>query len=200
MHLKKYTAEVIGTFVLSLVVVLATNSNIAPFTPLLVGVVLCFAVYTIGSISGSHINPAITLGLLSVKKISPKDALFYIIAQFVGAILAFGLAGYYLSTPLSLMQAVDGLTFKIFIAEVLGTAIFGFGIASVVFERHHNAINGIVIGVSIFLGILFASFGGALGFLNPAVAFANGSLNIIYGLAPIVGSVIGFNLYKFLSR
>ncbi len=75
--MKKYLAEAVGTFVLTLLgcgtaVSLACGSDTD----------------TIGGISGCHINPAITLGCLMTKRISCKDAIWYMVAQTVGAIIA----------------------------------------------------------------------------------------------------------------
>lgn len=199
-NLKKYIAEAIGTFLLAGMVFLTLHSNAASFAPLLAGIMLGFVVYTIGSISGAHINPAVTLGVLSVGKISPKNALWYIVAQFVGALLALGIGAYFVGAPLSLVQVSTGLSLKVFLAEAFGAFVFVFGIASVIYEKPHNAMNGAVIGTALLLGGLIASLGTSYGFLNPAVAFANGSLNVVYGLAPIVGSVVAMNFYKFLAK
>ncbi len=199
-QLKRYIAEAFGTFMLALIILLASRSNAAAFTPFLAAIVVGFIVYSIGSISGAHINPAVTLGLLSVKKITPKESLAYIIAQFVGAVLAFGLASYFLAMKLPIAPSMAGVSLKIFAAETIGTIIFAFGIASVVYEKPHTSMHGMVIGTALLLGSIIASFGGAFGILNPAAALTAGTLNIVYGLAPIVGAVIGMNFYKFLAK
>src|SRR5690348_416520 len=91
MDLKKYVAELIGTFVLVFGGVgsaVLAGSHIG-----FVGVALAFGlsllamVYTIGPISGCHINPAVTLGVLLARKISARDAIAYMIAQVVGAVI-----------------------------------------------------------------------------------------------------------------
>jgi aquaporin Z len=91
---KKYAAELVGTFVLVFGGVgsaVLAGSHIG-----FVGVAFAFGlsllamVYTIGPISGCHINPAVTLGILLVKKMPLKDAVAYWVAQIVGAIIASG--------------------------------------------------------------------------------------------------------------
>jgi glycerol uptake facilitator-like aquaporin len=59
-------------------------------------------------------------------------------------------------------------------------------------------MSGIVVGSSLLFGILIASLAGSFGILNPAVAFSLHAMNWTYLLAPLVGSVLGFNLYKWM--
>jgi aquaporin Z len=194
---KKYIAEAIGTFALSFVVLAAVSSSGAiPIpVPVLAGLTLALFVYTIGSISGCHINPAVTLGLLSIKKIIPTDAAGYIVAQMLGA-----LGAVFLAKSLLMISPVVVGTFSstVFFAEMLGTFFFTFGIASVVYGKAKEQMSGVVVGWSLLFGILVASLAGASGILNPAVAFALNSVSVIYILAPIVGSVLGFQVYKYL--
>jgi len=92
---RKYLAEAIGTFVLvfggvgSAVLSGKVIGNAG--VSLAFGLALLAMVYAIGPISGCHINPAVTLGLLLTRKIEGRDAAGYVIAQIVGAIVAAGL-------------------------------------------------------------------------------------------------------------
>lgn len=193
---KKYLAEFVGTFALSFVVLLAVAGGAPIAIPVIAGLTLGLFVYSIGSISGCHINPAVTLGLLSIKKISPKDASFYVVAQLVGALVAVMVAGTF-----SISSGISGeeFSFAIFLAEVIGTLFFAFGIASVVYGKVSNSMSGLVVGGSLLFGILIASMAGSLGILNPAVALALNSLTTLYLFAPVVGSIAGFHLYKYLA-
>lgn len=92
--LKKYLAEMIGTMVLVLMgcgtaVSLSCGSDTASVvgTAMAFGLAVVAMAYTIGGISGCHINPAITLGALISKRISGKDAAMYMVFQTIGAIL-----------------------------------------------------------------------------------------------------------------
>jgi aquaporin Z len=90
--MKKYIAELIGTFVLVFggcgTAVLAGDHVGYLGVALAFGLTLLTMAYAIGPISGCHINPAVTIGLLVSKKIGAKDVPGYIIAQIVGGILA----------------------------------------------------------------------------------------------------------------
>lgn len=197
---KKYLAESVGTFALSFIVIAALAAGVASplVVPVIAGLTLGLFVYTIGSVSGCHINPAVTLGLFSVKKISLKTAALYIVAQIFGAAMAIVAAKFFalaLPTP-----AVGVFDLHLFVAEALGTAVFTFGIAAVVKEKVHASVSGLVVGGSLLLGVLFASLAGASGILNPAVAFALNSVTLVYILAPIAGSIVGFQLAAYLSK
>ena len=87
-NIKKYLAEALGTFTLALVVALSIVTKFPIATPILAGLVLMLFVYSIGHISGAHINPAVTIGLWSIKKIKTNEALAYIVSQFIGAGIA----------------------------------------------------------------------------------------------------------------
>jgi len=91
MDMKKYAAELVGTFVLVFggvgSAVLAGSHIGYEGVALAFGLSLLAMVYTIGPISGCHINPAVTLGVLLAKKIGARDAIAYMIAQIIGALI-----------------------------------------------------------------------------------------------------------------
>ncbi len=93
--LKKLVAEVVGTFVLVFggvgTAVLAGAWVGALGVALAFGFTLLVMAYAIGPISGCHINPAVTLGMFMAKRIKGKEALLYMVAQVIGAILAAGI-------------------------------------------------------------------------------------------------------------
>ena len=90
--MKKYIAELIGTFVLVFggcgTAVLAGDHVGYLGVALAFGLTLLTMAYAIGPISGCHINPAVTIGLFVSRKIAAGDVLGYIVAQIVGGILA----------------------------------------------------------------------------------------------------------------
>jgi aquaporin Z len=95
MDMKKYAAELVGTFVLVFggvgSAVLAGGHIGFQGVAFAFGLSLLAMVYTIGPISGCHINPAVTLGVLLAKKIGARDAVAYMIAQVIGAVIAAAL-------------------------------------------------------------------------------------------------------------
>jgi aquaporin Z len=88
---KRYLAELIGTFVLVVggvgSAVLAGGKIGNTGVALAFGFALLAMVYTVGPISGCHINPAVTLGALLTRKLHARDAGMYVLAQIVGAII-----------------------------------------------------------------------------------------------------------------
>jgi len=192
--LTKYIAEFIGTFVLAAVVVLSVAGEFPVSTPVLAAITLLIFVYTIGAISGSHINPAVTVGLLVRHKIKWQEALGYILVQLVAGTFAMYFAK-------SLGAEIDSETIfgtNVILAEMLGAAVFGFGIMSVVRKKVDDEMSGIVIGGSLFLGIAIAVLAGSAGVLNPAVALAFGLTSWQYLLPPVIGMVLGMVVYDFL--
>src|SRR5580704_5499185 len=95
MNVKKYVAELVGTFVLVFggvgSAVLAGSHIGFEGVAFAFGLSLLAMVYTIGPISGCHINPAVTCGVFLAKKIGARDAAIYVVAQIVGAIVAAAL-------------------------------------------------------------------------------------------------------------
>jgi glycerol uptake facilitator-like aquaporin len=191
--MKKYIAELFGTFTLSFLVFLSISGKFPIPTPILASLCLTLFVYTIGSISGSHLNPAVTIGLLSIKKIKRSEAVKYIIFQILGAFLAISVLSQ-LSATIASPVLVGG--FREFFAEILGTMVFTFGVASVVYG---NA-PGVIVGGSLLLGISIAALVGSAGILNPAVALVLHAFYPTYIFGEIIGSLIGFYFYQWLNK
>lgn len=146
-------AEVVGTFILTLVAVLATAYALLP---LYVGITLVIMVLTIGVVSGSHINPAVTFGLWSMKKVKTVMVPFYWAAQFLGAMAAIVLLG-------SMSGGIFNVRFDhfmdfswaLFTLELIGAAVFLFGIGAALSRSDVRATGkALVIGMSLMLGLL----------------------------------------------
>lgn len=193
--MKKYVAEAFGTFTLCLVVSLSSSGQASVLTPVIAALCLGLFVYTIGSISGCHINPAVTIGLLMVKKIELKEAAKYIVFQFIGAILA----GLVLTQLKIAVNPIAAGGVKEAVAEGLGMIVFAFGIAAVVYGDSKSQTKGLIIGGSLLLGIIIAIMIGSSGFLNPAVALSLHAFQPSYMVSEIVGAIVGFSFYRFLS-
>ena len=194
MNYRAAAAEFIGTFMLAFLVYLSLSFQLPVPTPVIAGLVLGTFVYTIGNISGAHLNPAVTLGLLSVGKVKVNDALGYLVAQCLAGFAA-SQAGMYITGGGTGLFGADS-TFVV-ISEALGAFILIFGISGVVHGRVPKDAAGLTIGASLTLGILAAS-GGSYGVLNPAVALGVGALSFSYLLAPIGGALVGAWVFQGL--
>lgn len=193
MKLSSLVAELIATFTLTFGVLLSLNGQISIATPIIAALILGLFVFTIGSISGAHLNPAITIGLLSTRQITAKKAAGYIIMQILGAIAALLVV----KSMFTLPEVVALESWKIVLGEFLGTFFLAWGVMSVVKKQNGDSASGLTIGGSLFLGILIASTM-SNGVLNPAVALGIGSVSFSYILAPIAGSLAAMLLYNHL--
>lgn len=194
--MKKYIAELIGTCILALAVSFSLAQSFPVSTPVVAGLTLGLLVYILGPISGCHINPAVTLGLWSIKKIDRKEAINYIVAQFIGALLAYFIARVFITHPVGLTIANTGLVGTM---ELIGALVFTFGVAAVATGKVPQDPSGLVVGGSLLLGISIASFG-SNGVLNPAVALGIGSFSLMYLIGPLIGGILGMRLYQNLVK
>lgn len=220
---KKYIAELIGTFVL--VLMGCGSAVLAGSAAGIVGISFAFGlsvlamVYAIGGISGCHINPAVSISMLAAGKISAKDTVFYIVAQCVGAIigagalygiaignpsysLAFGLGqnGYGEASPggFSMVSA--------FIAEVLLTFIFLLVIHGSTSEKVPKGFAGIPIGLSLVLihlvgiPVTGTSVNPARS-LGPAIIVQGVALNQLwlFWVAPIIGGLLAAVVWSYIE-
>ena len=164
--MKKYFAELVGTFVLTLLGCgTAVSLNCGIDTASVVGTALAFGLavvamaYTIGGISGCHINPAITLGCLISGRISGKDACGYMVFQVIGAILASCVLYLLVSTSPELAlgtktgaNACAGTVTNGLIAEIVLTCLFVLVVLGTT-DAKKGAGNfaGLAIGLSLVL-------------------------------------------------
>ncbi len=197
MHLHRYAAELLGTFLLAFMVKLSVTSQLPLPTPVIAGLTLGLGVYMLGSISGAHLNPAVTIALASVRKIPVLDAVWYVGAQLSGGYIAL-LAAEAL-TGVHLVPAIADATQGIVAAEALGAAILVLGVSSVVWGKAPHDAAGLTIGTALALGAMCASTVSA-GIVNPAVALALGSFSVAYIVGPIVGGVVAAWGYKAIAK
>lgn len=195
---KRFVAEVLGTFLLTTAALLSPPG----LTFGIVGATLLVMVVAIGKVSGSHINPAVTLGLITARQFPAREGLAYIVAQLVGAFLALGL-GQLLDRRLPQTDpAVNALWF-----EMLGTALFVFVVVRVVIAKLPEAATALGIGLALLIGIAVTSASSG-GVLNPAIAsvLLTGDLlrgqatePLTYLVGPLVAAVLAALLARYLS-
>ena len=214
--IKKYVAECIGTFVLVFVACgtaaalgCSAEPNAAYFlTAAAFGLVIVAMAYSIGNISGCHINPAVSIAMLVSGKMSVGDFFGYIVAQFAGATLgALALRG--LLGPdsgLGTNGLYDGKILASLLIEVVLTFIFVIAILGVTSKIENGSVAGIVIGLSLtlvhILGIHFTgtSVNPARSF-GPAIFVGGDALSSlwVFIVGPLVGGVLAALVYKFLA-
>lgn len=197
--LSMLVAELVGTFVLAIVILSINRYGLPIFTAVSGGVVFATLTMAIGPVSGAHFNPATTLGWLSMKKMSVVRAISYIAAQAVGAILAWKLYEWFSDKEIRL--GATEFDWKVFTAELLGMMIFAFAITAAIKRRMEAYPAAVVIGSGFFLGASLASLVAASGYINPAVAISLGfrpenSSYYAYLLGPVIGAVLGMNFYR----
>ncbi len=191
-------AEFFGTAILTSTILAEANSNVLVnrtwFIAATAGITLAVLTLAIGRTSRAHVNPAITIGLWTLRKIETTTAIAYIAAQVLGAAVALRLFQYLQGDLLA--NTAGKFDWRIFVAEAVGSFIFAFGVAAVVTQKLEGYKAAFGIGASFMLGILVASVPQAAnGFLNPATALGNNSWSWTYVAAPVLGAVLGMNLY-----
>ncbi len=193
-------AEFIGSVIFAGAVLLGLLSNIQGM--IVAPIVLIFVVFTVGAISGAHVNPAITFGAWFAGKISWRKALGYIVAQVAAGFLVLLLASLLLKgTGITMTQFATQFTqapmLKAAISEIIALFIFSFGVGTVMFGKLSDSVKPVVVGLSLMIGLLISmAWGGAIA--NPAIAFALRAFTIPHILAPLVGAVLGMGVAKFL--
>ena len=235
---KKYLAEFIGTAVLvfmgcgtaMLVGCDAANGGGYILTALAFGLTIVAMAYCIGNISGCHINPAVSLGVLISGGISFKDFIAYVISQCLGAfagagalaaIFHFGKVPDQTATVVGKfidgfgsngLNGVHGSVIAGVLVEVILTFIFVITILGVTSKKHnHGSFGGLIIGLTLtFVHIFGIGLTGTS--VNPARSFGPALVALIKGnsapigdlwifiVAPLVGAALAAIIYKFLEK
>ena len=213
--MKKYIAEFIGTFVLvffacgtAAVVGCTAEGNAAYLlTALAFGLVIVAMAYSIGNVSGCHINPAVSIAMLVSKKISLKDFCGYVVAQFLGAIAGAALLNAVVQDTgkLGTNALYNGNAGISFVIEAILTCVFVLAILGVTSKKEYSQIAGLVIGGALvlvhLLGINFTgtSVNPARSF-GPALIAGNLSGIWVFLLAPLAGGILAALIYGFLAK
>lgn len=214
--IKKYLAEFIGTFVLvffacgtaTVVGCSAANGTGYLLTALAFGLVIVAMAYSIGNVSGCHINPAVSIAMLINGKLSVKDFIGYVISQFLGAIAGASVLALFVGVEsgLGANALYKGDILLSIVIEIILTFVFVIAILGVTSKVENGAVAGIVIGLSLTLvHILGISFTGTS--VNPARSFGpalfvggDALINVwVFIVAPLIGGALAAIVYKFLA-
>ena len=220
--MKKYISEFVGTFSLTffacgVAVLIGCNTPAGIIaTSLSFGLVIVAMAYSIGNVSGCHINPAVTIAMFIDERIDKKDCIAYIISQVLGAlagslILALCLGSFKVLGANSYGNMLPNdtkVTLLIaFIIEVILTFFFVTVILTVTKKKEHSNIAGIIIGLTLvlihLLGIPFTGTSvNPARSLAPALLQGNEALNQVWVfiLAPIIGGILASLFYKKILK
>ena len=216
---KKFVAECLGTFVLvffacGTAAVLKCNGadpNAAyALTALAFGLVIVAMAYSIGQVSGCHINPAVSLGMLLSGRMSVSDFVCYVIAQFVGATAGAACLSAVLggnASGLGTNGLYDGNVVASLIIEIILTFVFVLVILAVTSKEEYGKFAGLVIGRTLTLvHILGIHFTGTS--VNPARSFGpaifvggDALANLwVFIVAPLIGGALAAVCWKWLGK
>jgi aquaporin Z len=215
---KKLVTEAVGTFVLVFFAVGSAVFGIqvigAAGVAFAFGLVLLALAYAIGPVSGCHVNPAVTLGVLLARRISPREAGAYMAAQLVGAIVA----GAFLKAFVAWGDVTDqtgalgsngwGKTingFGAFVLEVLLTALFVLVVLLVTGRATAPGFAGLAIGLALatvhFVGInLTGTSVNPARSIGPALFAGAEALKQLwlFIVAPLVGAVLAAGVWPLV--
>ena len=228
--MKKYIAEAIGTMTLvvlgcgtaMLVGCDAANGGGYILTALAFGLSIVAMAYSIGNISGCHINPAVSLGVYLSGGLTVSDFVGYVISQCVGALVGsgilaaiFGMGGVVDQTGglgTNGLAGVNGNAAAGLLVEIVLTCIFLLCILGVTSKKaKHGSFGGLVIGLTL-TGVHILGIGLTGTSVNPArslgpavVAAMTGNVAPMASLwvfivGPLVGAALAAFLYKYLEN
>ncbi|MGI6217587.1 MAG: MIP/aquaporin family protein [Coriobacteriales bacterium] len=213
---KKFFAELIGTFILvffgcGVAAALGCNGKVVDaaylMTAITFGLTIVASAYSVGRISGAHLNPAVSIGMLIDGRMSGKEFVVYVVAQCIGAIIAAACIGVILGFDCgfganSLYDNNVGISLLV---ETILTFVFVLAVLGVTAKTDNAAVAGLVIGLSLtlvhLLGIHFTGTS-----VNPArslgpALFAGGDALAslwVFIVAPLVGGAIAALVWKLL--
>ena len=212
---KAYIAEFIGTCVL---VVFGCGTACAIgcdvpggylATALAFGLVIVAMAYSIGNVSGCHINPAVSLAMLITKKLPVKDFIAYVIAQILGAITGAGILCIFFSRSEGLGS--NGLyeesIIKSLVIECILTFVFLLAILGVTSKVKNGQVAGIVIGLTLtlvhILGIHFTGTSvNPARSIGPALIAGGNALAVVWVfiVGPLAGAALAALCWKAIGN
>lgn len=210
--MKKYIAELIGTFALvfcgtGAVIINEVSGGQVGHIGIAVtfGLVVMAMIYAVGHISGAHFNPAVTLGFALSGDLPTKEILPFITAQLLGALLASGILRFLFPEANTMGETLPtGSIMQTFVLEMILTYFLMFVIINVATgSKELGMMAGLAIGGTVLLEAMFAGpITGAS--MNPArsIAPAIFAMNLehlwAYILAPILGSFLAVSSWKLI--
>ncbi len=212
--MKKYVAEILGTFALvfcgtgAIVINQQTNGAITHVgVSITFGLIVMAMIYALGNISGAHLNPAVTIAFTLAKKFEVKQVAPYIISQLIGAFLASLVLKYLFPTNEFLGATIpSGTALQSFILEFILTFFLMLVIINVATgSKEHGMFAGLVIGSTVLLEAMFAGpiCGASMNpvrSLAPAVVSRHTEHLWVYLFATILGAALAVPTWKVLNQ
>ena len=220
---KKYLAEFIGTFIL---VVIGVGAAVAGAgyvgTALAFGMAIIILAYSVGRISGGHVNPAVSLAMAIRGDISWKDFCFYCLFQVLGALCGsatigairggYDVTGANVAEAGYLANSSEGIRYLCaFVMEFVLTLLFVLAVLGVTADNKFNQVGGLVIGFAL-CGAHLVGDGITNTSVNPARSLSAAVFAAIGGnmtglseiwvflLAPLAGAAVAAFLWKIFQN
>jgi aquaporin Z len=188
-------AEYIGTGLLVMVaLVLGQTTAVSYFIATSLAVAAAVVYLLFSAVSGAHANPAITFGMWTARRIGTLRGITYVAAQLLAGVTAWQLFQY-LTNHATQARNVPFST-PVWLAEVVGTGVLALAFTAAL-NRGVAALNSAIsVGAAYFVGILIAATASS-GYINPAIALGQRAWSGVYVIGPLVGGLIGVNLYHY---
>jgi aquaporin TIP len=170
--------------------------------------VLSLAISMTMGISGGHVNPAVTIGMLAIRRISPRDATVYVAAQLVGAVIAGLFVRFAL--PWNVGHVISGGTPSVastvtFLDAIVIEAIITFllmsGVMGTIVATNAPRIGGFGVGLTLIpsimvAGVLTGAAANPARAFGPAVISGNFTAQAVWWIGPIAGAVLAALLWQ----
>ena len=212
--MKKYIAELIGTFALvfcgtgAIVIDQQTNGQVGHIgIAITFGLIVTAMIYAFGDKSGAHFNPAVTIAFSLATLFPKKEILPYAIAQIIGALIASGLLALLFPDNINLGATIpSGSNLQSFILEIVLTFIL---MLVILFTSQGSketgtmagiAIGGVVLLEAMFAGPICGASMNPARSLSPAIVSGNVATLWIYLIAPVLGAAFAAFSWEFLEK
>jgi glycerol uptake facilitator-like aquaporin len=188
-------AEFVGTgFLVMVALILGQTTAVSYFIATSLAVTAAVVYLLFSAVSGAHANPAITFGMWTARRIGTLRGITYIAAQLLGGVAAWQLFQYL--TNHSLPAKNIPFSTPVWLGEVVGTTILALAFAAALNKGIQVLNSAIAVGAAYFVAILIAATASS-GYVNPAIALGSRAWSGVYVLGPLVGGIIGVNMYTY---
>ncbi len=211
--MKKYIAELIGTFALvfcgtgAIIIDQQTNGQVGHIgVAITFGLIVTSMIYAFGDKSGAHFNPAVTIAFSLANLFPKKQILPYIVSQIIGAFIASAILKLLFPTNLNLGATIPaGSNLQSFVLEIVLTFIL---MLTILFTSQGSketgtmaglAIGGVVLLEAMFAGPICGASMNPVRSLSPAILSGNVATLWIYLTAPVLGATLATFVWRLIK-